>query len=641
MPVILVSLPLLVFLGLVVNFLARLLEDPGRGEAWRTAFVLSAVACGAAVTVSAELLSLFRALTQTGLALTWGILLAAVATVAWRSGALSRVLAWLRDRLWRPHFLEAFLALGVAILALVIGVVAWVSPPNTTDSLLYHMSRVVHWAQNASLAHYPTTYEHQLWFPPWAETAILTLRLLWGDDQPAGLIQWASMAGALVVVPGIAGLLGADRRGRLVAVLFAFGLPMGILQASSTQNDYASAFWLVCLAYLILLTLRSPRRRWHGLGLGMALGLGLLTKATFYLFALPFVIWYGIAVWRQSGLGTILRSVLLVVGAAAVLNLGFWARNWVTYGGPLGPGTLVQGHLRLPSILGIPAAWGAHLLTHFATPSEPANRAIEASFLRLTSALRAPMTDFHLTWAWNHEDLAGSPIHVVIALLAVLASVGWLRARRDPTAAGYVAAATVASALAGALVTWNPYVPRLHLPLLVLGAPLVGAVAGRWLRPGWIAALCVGLLLISTPWVLLNQTRPVIGWRPRTAIVSVFEASEENILFANWLPLRDDFVGAVDAVQATGCRQIGMQIDSHDLEYPFWLLLRAPQSGMRLEHIDPPSHLARYVDPAFRPCAILCMVCGGRARLHGLERSGTFGPIALYLGSTYAPGEDD
>jgi len=129
----------------------------------------------------------------------------------------------------------------------------------------------------------------------------------------------------------------------------------------------------------------------------------------------------------------------------------------------------------------------------------------------------------------------------------------------------------------------------------------------------------------------------VIGWRPRTAIVSVFEASEENILFANWLPLRDDFVGAVDAVQAIGCGQIGMQIDSHDLEYPFWWLLRAPQSGMRLEHIDPPSHLARYADPAFRPCAILCMVCGGRTELDGLERSAVFGDIVIFAGGRFSP----
>jgi len=84
----------------------------------------------------------------------------------------------------------------VGALAVVCGVlflVAILSPPNTYDSALYHLSRVVHWAQNASLRPYPALFEHQLHMPIWAETDILHLRTLWGNIRPAGLVQRFSM----------------------------------------------------------------------------------------------------------------------------------------------------------------------------------------------------------------------------------------------------------------------------------------------------------------------------------------------------------------------------------------------------------------------------------------------------------------
>lgn len=51
------------------------------------------------------------------------------------------------------------------------------------------MSRVAHWVQNQSLRHYATGYIPQLVHPIIAETAILNLRLLWGDDRLANLVQ--------------------------------------------------------------------------------------------------------------------------------------------------------------------------------------------------------------------------------------------------------------------------------------------------------------------------------------------------------------------------------------------------------------------------------------------------------------------
>lgn len=636
----LAALPLLVFGTLFVLLRHRRVSRDGQETPWGLAFVESAVLCGAALTASTEVLSPFRMLGRGSLAVWWSLILIALLVLGWRTGAVR----WAIDRLrsWRSVLSpgETALVAAMALMALVVGVVAWVSPPNTTDSHLYHMSRVVHWAQGASLAHYPTTYEHQLWFPPWAETAILTLRLLWGNDHPAGMVQWLCYVGSLILTAEIAGLLGAGRRGRLLAAAFCASVPMGLLQATSTQNDLVAGFWLLCVAYLVLLDAgRTLHFTDHAI-LGLAIGVAILTKTTVYLYAFPFVVWHIVRMWRSHGPSAAARSAGVVGLTAAALNAGYWGRNWITYGSPIGSVELVSGHTAVGSGAALPFAWVAHLLTHFATPSEPLNRWIEAAFRAVIARLALPTADFRLTWSWNHEDLAGSPVHLVAIAIVVLLMIVLRKRRRPPQMAAYAVAGVAGFGLVTTLLSWNPYVVRLHLPFLVVMAPMVGAAAGLWLRPGRLGLLSGVLILISLPWLLLNQTRPVVSLRPRTAIVSVFQADKVDILFANWLPERDSFIAAIDAVEATGCTQIGLRIDSHDLEYPYWWLLGAPQNGMRLEHLDPYPHLLRYVDAGFRPCAILCTVCGGRTRLHGLERAGEFGPISLFLGSGYTAEED-
>jgi hypothetical protein len=630
-----ILLPAAVFSLLCVTFLGVEATDPADGEAWRRAFVKAALLCGVFVTASTEVLGAFRALTASGLLVTWSLALLASGIACWRVRGWAHLRRWVKGEKWRVSLPDVATLVGLAVLVIVAALVAWVSPANTTDSHLYHMARVVHWAQNRSLAHYPTTYEHQLWFPPWAETAILTLRLLWGNDQPAGLVQWACYVGSLVLAAGIAGQLGAGRRGRLLASAFCASIPMAVLQATSTQNDLTAAFWLLCFAYLLLL---SSARRWridHSIALGMALGLGILTKTTFYVYAFPFVVWSLVRTWRDEGWRCSLLSGGVMGLSAGLLNAGYWGRNLITYGSPIGPSELVQSHTAFGSAAALAVGWAKHLLTHFATPSEAANRWIETAFRSLTSWLPQTAAEFHLTWSWNHEDLAGSPGHIIAIGVVLFLLIVLRRRPRQPNLAFYAVAGVGGIVLLSTFIAWNPYVVRLHLPFLVVMAPLVGAVVDSWLRPGWMAVLSGVLLLLGLPWLLLNQTRPVIGLRPRTAIVSVFEAEKVDILFANWLPLRDDFIAATDAVKASGCTQVGLRIDSHDLEYPFWWLLDAPQSGTRLEHIDPYPHLLRYADPDFRPCAILCTICEGRGTLYGLDRVGVFGAITVFGGNAY------
>ena len=70
------------------------------------------------------------------------------------------------------------------------------------------------------------------------------------------------MVSSMIGVSLIAKQLGAKQGGQLLASAFCASLPMGILQASSTQNDYTVALWIVCLAYFTLVMVSNSVIAW-------------------------------------------------------------------------------------------------------------------------------------------------------------------------------------------------------------------------------------------------------------------------------------------------------------------------------------------------------------------------------------------
>ena len=65
----------------------------------------------------------------------------------------------------------------IAILILTL-LTALIYPPNTPDSLSYHMSKVMHWIQNGNVEFYSTSITRQLYLSPFSEFVILHLQLL-------------------------------------------------------------------------------------------------------------------------------------------------------------------------------------------------------------------------------------------------------------------------------------------------------------------------------------------------------------------------------------------------------------------------------------------------------------------------------
>jgi 4-amino-4-deoxy-L-arabinose transferase-like glycosyltransferase len=571
----LVVLPILCFFCLLAAFARR----PGTDD-WRPAFLRAAVTWGACVAVITEVLSPFHLLTAPALA------------AAWATVALAAIAATLHGRglslTWRHGRFDLACVAAVAAIAVVTGFLACLAPPNNWDSMTYHLARVAHWAANRSVAFYPTPVLRQLHMPPLAEFAVLHLQVLSGGDRFANLVQWFSMAGSAVGVSLLARRLGAGPRGQVLAAVFCATLPVGILQASSTQNDAVTAFWLVCLAHALFEWRDRPG--WgRALFAGTALGLALLTKGTAYLLAAPLVAVFLADFLRDPGRRSARAAAPLglALAAALALNAPHYLRNHALYGSPLGPGGEGEAGDQLSyansghSLPILASNVVRNLASHLGTPYPNVNLALTDIIRAGHERLGLDPDDPRCTWMGvrfhvyplrRDEDTTGNLVHLLLFAGTALLVGAWRRLARPLAALALGLAVLLGFGLFCGSLRWGPWHGRLHLPLFVLAAAVAGAV---WERvPAWAQAGAVLVLLGGAlPFLLANRTRPLLG--PDSVLI----ARRAEVYFRKRPALLADYFGARDFLRARAPARAALLLGGDDWEYPFWVLLR----GCRLE----------------------------------------------------------
>ncbi|MBD2104395.1 glycosyltransferase family 39 protein [Leptolyngbya sp. FACHB-261] len=516
------------------------------------------------------------------------------------------------------------------LLTATVGLIALVAAPNTLDSLTYHLARVMHWIQNKNLNPYPTSYLPQIYQPPFAEWVILHLHVLSGGDYWANLVQWFSMVGSILGISLVAKQLGANLQGQVFAAVTAATIPMGILQGSSTKNDYVAAFWLVCFVHY-LLSVVQPKPAWtfkNLLGVSASLGLAFLTKGTTYIYAFPFIIWLFLAAFRDFR-WKLWRLALPTTVLVIVLNSGYYLRNFRLFGSPFGsdPQTpYLNGLWSFPAFL---SNLVRNLSLHLSMPIGSVNRGTERAIYALHQVLGVDINDPRTTWPGvefhirslsNHEDSASNPLHLWLILGAVLLCLIWRNLRRQQLLRCYLAASMGAFFLFCLILKWQPWHSRLHLPLFVIFSAVVGVVLSHLTSYKLANAIAFILILSALPWVLFNFSRPLLFSMDRQAYVesrqvvlsprNIWNTSRTAQYFNNRTEFEQPYQQGAAFLQTQNCTDIGLQLPLGDpWEYPWWVLLQNRQSPVRFEHVNVQNLSATLYDhlpfSAFVPCAII------------------------------------
>jgi len=399
-----------------------------------------------------------------------------------------------------------------------------------------------------------------------------------------------------------------------------------------------AALWLVTFAALVLPWLRGEEiERTEWAAVGAALGLAVLTKGTGYLFGAPFVAW---VLWkavrgreRQAVLG------LALAGAVALtVNLGHYVRNCRAAGSPLATGQEAGGRFGYRNDAMGPRLWvsnvARNVAIHFGTMSGEVNAACARAVEGLHRALGVDVNDPRTTWGnceWEtvghswHEDTAGSPQHVVLIGVCAGLILGARRLREARGLAVYVLCVAGGAALFCALLRWQPWNVRLHLPLLVLSAGFVGPALSGWRRSARVTGvLAAGLLALALWPALRNASRPLFV-QPQ----NVLNVPRIEQYFVNRAALGPPYRGAARYVAERGWRHIGLYCGSDDGEYLLWAAFREAGVAVRIEHVG----VSGTERGGASPEVVLSLVPGGPREMTlgdvRYVRTATAGPVTV------------
>lgn len=594
---ILILFPMLAFLGLWGLFNQKL--------SMRESFIWASIIFGLFVVIITEVLSLFKWIKPVPLALSWLFLSFLVIVILIKYYRTN-----LRINIVFPRSfssLEKVLLSCIITIMAITFIIALVAPPNNYDSMTYHMSRVVHWEQNQSIAHYPTGIVPQLSLPPLAEFIILNFQILSGNDRFANLVQWISMFGSVIVITLIAQLLGGNRKQQILSGFIGSTIPMGILQATSTQNDYVVAFWLLGLVYFVI----KSDTGWGAFniaGAAMALGLAILTKSIAFFYAFPFLVWLIYIYLKKVKLNSwkYLLFMLLIILA---INSGHYYRNFNVFSSIEGPNYSTKNETILPR--NILSNCISYFAANLATPSFKINNAIEDGVAHFNGIIgvkyfdkRSVREPFEVYRYAPHEDIVPSPVHLLLIVLSGIAFFCSRSLRQNTSLLFYCVSLFVGCLLLFALLRYQSAFFRFTLSFIVLSSPLLGIILEKIFSKGILVVMIIVMMILALPPLIMNITRPIIP--PPLAHRSEFSILNVPRQFFYFGGGRQaEYESYKNIVKTIKNRKyINIGVIGINNEYPLWALLENSGIKFRLEHLEV-DNLSNSIKMDFKPSAVI------------------------------------
>jgi hypothetical protein len=492
----------------------------------------------------------------------------------------------------------------LAPLAVILALTAVLYRPTSWDAMTYHLSRVVHWVQTGSVAYYMTGIDRQNVMPPGAEYLLLMVQAISWSDRWANGVQFFAWIVCLTSVGPLCRIAGVPRRLCPFAVLFAASLPMGVMQAASTQTDLiASATVLGVIVAALPFVRRMPR--WSGTDVAIvcvALSGAWLVKPTAVLVATPILAY---AAWRTL-LSLAAGSVLVArAGRLAVvgLTLGALVVGPDSYRKIVATGSLTASRFEVyPDAIW--QEWSSRamnpvltLAQHSPWVSDRALRAMSSIVTGSPDVSHIPFRSFRLL-----EDQVPNPVHALTAaiILIVLLATCWLLPGRTLLFGLVPYAAWILFHL---YVRNQPWISRLETPIFVI-SPLTWAVFAcrRLPLPALRQSVLVAASILALAYghymaVYVEGKDLVATVMQRLSTASQTDRDGEYYLYAAYYPhnattrLGDEI--ALTMLRDLRCDRLGLNTDRDQYEYP--LVWRALQRGVRSAH---------YETPALDPCLI-------------------------------------
>ena len=485
---------------------------------------------------------------------------------------------------------EKWHVICVAAVAIPVLISGLVYPPNTWDSMTYHMSRVMHWCASHCVDFYPTSITRQNYQPPLSEFGLMHIYLLSGTDALCNLLQWSAYMMLPVVVYLLARALRFRKHVAAASAMLCLFMPMAILQASSTKNDVIAAFFI---SSFMLFSLRASDRisGEDVVYAGLSLGLAVLTKGTSQIFCLPIAVMAAVRICMRNkksirSFVNAARSIIITACLAAILCAGHFIRTWQHYGN-LFPAESSQYQVSGKNLSTLVSNSLRNLTLHTASPFPLFNW---YQFRLIDRMLGESAQSEVSTWSsttfavqyYIHENFSGNIFHLLLIVPSVLMALLLFKSgMRNVYAMTIIAGAL----LFCWLLKWQPWGSRLHTPLFVLAMPLVGVIFSPL-----SARLRALLIRIVVPISFSGYAIifALYGFPRFLLPIGVVPPEREARYFKERSDLYKPYSAAIEYLTHLQAHEVGLVLGENDFEYPFWALSRSlapPGGAMTFRHV--------------------------------------------------------
>jgi hypothetical protein len=302
------------------------------------------------------------------------------------------------------------------------------------------------------------------------------------------------------------------------------------------------------------------------------------------------------------------------IAAACLVALNGWSlvRTRDVYGSVLAPERVATHANEMRTPAGVASNLLRNLALNLGTPSPHLNRAVVLAVVAVHKWIGIDPNDprttsigeFRVRAPSVHEDLAANPLHLIGGVL-VLVGLVW----RRPT--GWLALLAYFAAVAGGLLLfswafkWQIFGNRFLLPMFIIFCPITAIGLGRLLPAKVVWGTTLVLVVACWPWLTGISSRPLIR-RVDSFVGSVLVEPRQTLYFANAPYLENVLTSYGGLMKEAECSTVGIALSGNAPEYLVWIVLGAPRPELRIEWIVAGTPSARFADPDFAPCAVVC-----------------------------------
>jgi hypothetical protein len=547
-------------------------------------FISSTVVFSTLIAITTETLSFFNCLTIQGVTNFWisATILLLLINQKFKiqySGIGKNIAGKLTVVFKKQSRIELTLLALTTLVYLTVYIQGLIYPPNNWDSLSYHMPRITEWLSHGNLENYPTHIIRQLYQPTLCEYFILHFNALARNDFFSNSVQFFFLLGTIGATIGLIKLI-FNKINYILALIITATIPHALLEASSTQNDIVHSCFIVISTYFGFKLIINLNRK-DFLLFGLAIGLALLAKAIAYIY-LPIIagvisIIILIKVITSKSYKIIIpgfMSILLIIA----INFPHSYRNYSLSKDIMGSDKKEKADylneefspkLILSTVI---KNIGLHFDSFYV--GNLGNQLVEKSHILIGQNINAKGSNvfdmkYNCNHDWkNHEDTQPNFIHFTLFSLSILVLLTQIIRRKELNK--YLILLNIIVIISFvffcAMLTWEPWNTRLHLPLFFLMCPSIYFTINVIKIKHFRNIIILQFILYGFYIIAFNYSRPFITNRETSKI----KCSDDRFkkYFANQPQLYNDYVDVQKKL--VNAKTIGLMISLDTWEYPFY-----------------------------------------------------------------------